>query len=328
MQKSQREEKCKELLENYGERPRVYRNTLIFLCPMDSERISFESFLKRKLAWQLVEADKNLSLTPEQNREVKEKIKKAENEVKEHLRNLYRIVFLPSKDNFTEVDLGVPTYGAETTIDREIYERLRSEGQILEKLAPLSLREKYLKDRDYVETKNILESFFKTPGEFRIVSDEVLRNCIKEGVKQGLFGLGDIEDGKPMCRHFKAESSSELTEGEILIRADLCKIPEERYKPVEDVLTGKKEFKDKEEVKKEEYGKKYHTIHLKLGVPTGKLSDIVRVIPYIKSKFNKVDVKVEISAVNGGMSVFDYEDKIMEAIKQAEVKIEEEGLDE
>ncbi len=63
-----------------------------------------------------------------------------------NLRNLYRIVLLPSMDNFTEIDLGVPTYGAETTIDREIYERLRREGQILEKLAPLSLREKYLKD--------------------------------------------------------------------------------------------------------------------------------------------------------------------------------------
>jgi len=328
LQKSQNEERCKELLENYGERPRVYRNTLFFLCPLDSERINFESFLKRKLAWQLLEADKNLSLTPEQKREVKDKIKKAENEAKEHLRNLYRIVFLPSKDNFTEIDLGVPTYGAETTIDREIYERLRSEGQILEKLAPLSLREKYLKDRDYVETKNILESFFKTPGVFRIVSDEVLRNCIKEGIRQGLFGLGDVENGKSVCRHFKVECSPELTEGEILISADLCKIPEEKYKPAEDVLTGKEEVKDKEEVKKEEYGKKYHTIHLTLGVPTGKLSDIVRVIPYIKSRFNKVDVKVEISAVNGEMSVSDYEDKIKEAIKQAEVEIEDEGLEE
>jgi len=267
-------------------------------------------------------------LTPEQKKEVKEKIKKAENEAKEHLRNLYRIVFLPSKDNFTEIDLGVPTYGAETTIDREIYERLRSEGQILEKLAPLSLREKYLKDRDYVETKNILESFFKTPGEFRIVSDEVLRNCIKEGIRQGLFGLGDVENEKSVCRHFKVECSPELTEGEILISADLCKIPEEKYKPAEDVLTGKEEVKDKEEVKKEEYGKKYHTIHLTLGVPTGKLSDIVRVIPFIKNKFNKVNVKVEISAVNGEMSVSDYEDKIMEAIKQAEVEIEDEGLEE
>ena len=327
LQQNQNEEICKGLLDNYSERPRVYRNTLIFLCPIDAERTNFESFLKRKLAWQLVEEDKTLSLTPEQKKEVKETIKKAGNEVNEYLRNLYRIVLLPSRDNFTEIDLGIGTYGADTTIDREIYERLKSEGQILEKLAPLSLREKYLKDKDYVETRNILESFFKTPGEMRPVSEDVLSHCIQEGIRQGLFGLGDVEDGKPIYRHFKVECRPELTEGEILIRADLCKPPEkEDYKPEGEVLTDKGESKEK--AKTDEYGKKYHTIRLKLDVPTGKLSDIVRVIPYIKSKFNKVDVKVEISAVNGEMSVSDYEDKIKEAIKQAEVKIENEGLDE
>lgn len=324
LQKNQKEEKCKELLENYGERPRVYRNTLVFLCPMDSERINFESFLKRKLAWQLVEEDKTLSLTIEQRREVKDKIKKAENEAKEHLRNLYRIVLLPSKGNFKEIDLGIPTYGAETTIDREIYERLGSDGEILKTLAPLSLREKYLKDQDYVETKNILESFFKTPGEIRIVSDDVLKTCMKEGVTQGLFGVGDVEDEKPTCRHFKAFFSPELTEGEILIRADLCKPEEEEYKPREEEPSGKKEIKEEVKI---EYGKKYHTIHLKLGVPTGKLSDIVRVIPFLKSMFRTVDVKVEISAVNGEMSVSDYEDKIEEAIEQANVTVEEKKVE-
>jgi hypothetical protein len=334
IKQSQKGEKCKELLENYGERPRVYRNTPIFLCPMNSERINFESFLKRKLAWQLVEGDKNIGLTFEQRREVKEKLKKAENEVKELLRNLYRIVLLPSKDRFTEIDLGIPTYGAETTIDSEIYERLRSEGQILEKLAPLSLREKYLsaraqaglKDRDYVETKNILESFFKTPGEIRIVSDEVLKTCIKEGVRQGLFGLGDIEEGKTICRHFKVECTPELTEGEILIKADLCKSPEkEEYEPEEDMIPTKKGIEDG--VKKEEYGKKYHTIHLKLGVSTGKLSDIVRMIPYLKSKFNQVKVKVEISAQDGNIVISDYEDKIEEAINQANITVEEKKVE-
>ena len=56
------------------------------------------------------------------------------------------------------------------------------------------------------------------------------------------------------------------------------------YKPGGDVLIGKDEDKDedKEGVKKEEYGKKYHIFHLKLDVPTGKLSDIVRVIPLKK----------------------------------------------
>jgi hypothetical protein len=50
LQQNQKEERCKELLDNYSERPRVYRNTLIFLCPIDAERTNFESFLKRKLA--------------------------------------------------------------------------------------------------------------------------------------------------------------------------------------------------------------------------------------------------------------------------------------
>ena len=67
---------------------------------------------------------------------------------------------------------------------------------------------------------------------------------------------------------------------------------------------------------------------MKLDVPTGKLSDIVRVIPLIKSMFKMVDVRVEISVENGEMSVSDYEDKIKEAIKQSEVKIEKEGLNE
>jgi len=328
LQQNQDEEKCKEFLENYGERPRVYRNSLIFLCSMDSERRNFEEFLKRKLAWQLIEKDKTPSLTSEQRRKVRDRIKKAENESKERLRNLYRVILLPSKDGFKEIDLGIPTYGAETTIDREIYERLRSEGEILEKLAPLSLKEKYLRERDCVEIKNILESFSKTPGEIRIVSDEILGDCIKEGVMQGLFGIGDMEDKKPICRHFKTEFSPELVEGELLIRADLC-----RYLLSEEV-TGVAErhieWKGVEEEKEKETSserKDYHRIDLKLNVPSGKLSDIVRIVSYIKSRFNQVNVKVEISSRDGEITISDYEDKIKEAINQSDIGIEEERVE-
>ncbi|GFP33814.1 hypothetical protein HKBW3S42_02153, partial [Candidatus Hakubella thermalkaliphila] len=84
---------------------------------------------------------------------------------------------------------------------------MRGDGEILEKLSALSLKEKYLKDRDYVKTKNILESFYKTSGEVRVIRDEVLKDSIKEGVRQGLFGVGGIENGKPVCDHFKEEFS-------------------------------------------------------------------------------------------------------------------------
>jgi len=285
-------------------------------------------------------------------------------EAKDRIRGLYRTVLLPLKDEFKEIDLGIPTYRAETTIDKEIYERLRNEGEILERLAPLSLKEKYLKDRNYVETKNILESLFKTPGEIRVVSDEVLKDCIKTGIKQGLFGVGDIENEKPICRHFKKEFSPEIVDGEILIKAELClldtkggisdevfqlyikkirqsqtiellnKVTEEisSYNlstSQREIIEGEIKRKRDElvEVTQLPHGEKYQEINLKLNVPTGKLSDIVRMIPYLKTKFNQVKVKVEISAQEGEITISDYEDKIMETINQSNMIIEDENLE-
>lgn len=359
VQETQGQGQLREFLDKYGEQPRVYRNTLIMLCPLEAERPHFERFLKRKLAWQLIEEDKTLSLTPEQERDVREKVKGAEEESKEVLRNLYRTVLVPAKEGLKEVDLGRYTIGSGLSIDREVYERLKSEGDILENLAPLILKEKYLRERGYVETKNILESMFKTPGEIRITSDETLKMCIREGVKQGLFGLGELQDGKPYFRYFKVETNPMLVEGEILIREDLCRpegLPPERFQELidkvgkcktegelskveEEAATYNLSVEQREqlnaaiekrlgEIRGPEPPKDtYQTIRLKLNVPSGRLSDIVRTVGYLKTKFNSVDVKVEINTHNGEISRSDYEDKIKEAITQSSIEIEEEEFE-
>jgi hypothetical protein len=215
-----------------------------------------------------------------------------------------------------------------------------------------------------VETKNILESLFKTPGEIRVISDEVLKNCIKEGIKQGLFGVGDIENEKPICRHFKDEFSPEIVDGEILIKAELClpkteeEISDEEFQlyikkirqgqTMESLNKVTEEFSSynlstsqrkiiEGEIKKKSdelagvtpppHREKYQEINLKLNVPAGKLSDIVRMIPYLKTKFNQVKVKVEISAQEGEITISDYEDKVKETINQSNIIVEDEKLE-
>jgi len=311
-------DKWMNFLENYGERPRIYRNTLIFLCPPESERMSFYNFLKKKLAWQEIEKDKTLRLTDEQRRRVKEEIKKNEMEAIERIRTLYRNIFLPGKKE--PIDLGIPTHGIDVNIDKDTYERLKSEGEILEKLSPLTIKDKYLKDKDYVPTRNILESFYKTPGEIRITKDEVFKDAIKEGVKQGLFGLGILENERPLCKYFKEDCIPELVEGEIIIKTELCLPCEDEGEIKKTELTYKKEMiETKIEKEKHEtvYLKdKYFKINLKIDVPVGKLSDIVRTIHYINKNFNKVKVKVEISAQDGMILKSEYEEKVKEAINQ------------
>jgi hypothetical protein len=46
-----------------------------------------------------------------------------------------------------------------------VYERLRQEGEVLEKIAPLVIKEKYLKEKDHVKLRQIHDSMLKTPGK-------------------------------------------------------------------------------------------------------------------------------------------------------------------
>jgi hypothetical protein len=349
-------DRYKEFLDYCGDRPRVYRNIVIFLCPIESERINFERTLKRKLAWEEIEKDKKLHLTDEQRKRVKEELKKLD--VKEAIRNLYRIILIPSKGDIKEFDLGISTYGVDINIGKEVYDRLKSEGEILEKLSYIALKDKYLKNNDYVQTKNILDAFYKTPGEVRIINENVVKEAIKEGVRQGEFGVGVLKNGKPRCKYFKEESSPELIENEVIIKPELCKISEyeidtisdreveniiEEIKKCDNVgnlieirkkiykykLTPEQQNKiEKEIIKKENELKsklsEYYSINLVLNIPKGKFSNVKRVIDFIQTKFKNVIVKVEIKAEEGSISKSEYEDKIREALNQAEISIEDE----
>lgn len=70
------------------------------------------------------------------------------------------------------IDLGLPAVGDTKSIDQEIYERLRMEGEILEKVASLVIKERYLKERDWVSTNQLYQASLKKPGETRPVNSK------------------------------------------------------------------------------------------------------------------------------------------------------------
>jgi len=133
-----------DILKNKGQTPRVYRNTLFFLYPLESEKPVFIDTIKRKLADGYIEVDKTLNLSDEQRKEVRKGLKQTEADVRESIPRLYWLLSIPIREGVKEIDLGIPTYGEQKSLDQEVYEKLRTDGEILEKIAPLFLREKYL----------------------------------------------------------------------------------------------------------------------------------------------------------------------------------------
>jgi len=326
----------RDFIEKYGEGLRIYRNVLFFLCTDESQKEVFHKFIRKLIAAELVASDKNIRLTEAQKKELENKIKSDRSRIYEEFRKYYRKLFVPAKEDFKEIDLGIPTYG-EASLISEIYRKLKSEGEIVEKIAPVVIKNKYLSgNRDYLETKNLYEAFLKTPGEMRIISREAFVESIMEGVRNGLFGLGYIEENEPKCRYFKEEARVELIEGEIIISEKLCvekpkgeevetpffpQDKEEPEKTPQQVYEKEADGEQKDEIQE------YKNVHLKLKVSPGQMSTIARIVSYLATKFKQCDITVEIKSSEGSIKIAEYENTVGETLRQANIDVEEEKLD-
>ncbi|MBC7332703.1 MAG: AAA family ATPase, partial [Synergistetes bacterium] len=274
-----------------------------------------------------------LRLSDNQKKELKDKLKKHQDREYEELRKFYRKLFIPSKEGYKEIDMGLATFG-ESKIDKDIYDHLRNQGEILKKISPKVIKDRYLTERDSIEVKNLYESLLKTPGELRMSSKEDFIASIKEGVEKGIFGFGYLEYDKITYKTINEAPNITLNGGEVIIRPELCKKDkkEEEEKGQEEWMrdTGVKEkeasFIPKAEKETQEEVEGLLTkgkVYLKLNVPVGKMSNIVKIINFLNVKFNNCEVKVIIKATDGKILKSEYDNLIIEALNQAEIDIEE-----
>ena len=322
----------KNILEMKGNTPRVNRNTLFFLTPLEHEAAGFYSQLRKIIAYRDISKDKTLNLSVEQEKEVRIESNKAKNELNDRLRRYYRTVFIPAKDGFKETDLGLPTYGVSNKLDEVVYDKLRLDGEILEAVHPLVIKERYLRAEESVSTEQLYQSSAKTPGEARVIG-QGWESGIRAGVEQGLFGLGELEDEKPICRYFKERPPSIAFSGpEVIIREDICTAqkavqpeepPEPIYHPPTPVLPGggitETEITNPPNPEPTPDGRA--SVRLKFTVPRGKVAGLMGVMNLLQSNYD--NLQIELLATEGQMSNQDYEDKIKEAFVQLGIEPEE-----
>ena len=172
----------RNMLEMKGSTPRVNRNTVFFLTPLDRERSGFYNQIRKIIAYQTIENDKTLALSLGQSKEVRTERKKAEDGIGDMLRRYYRTLFIPTREGLKKGDLGVPTYGDTKKLDEIVYDKLKSDGEILENIHPLPIKERYLKTNESVSTEQLHQSSAKTPGEARVIG-------------QGRLGIGNSSRG-------------------------------------------------------------------------------------------------------------------------------------
>ena len=197
--KEQDNQLMKTIIETKGNSPRVNTNNIFFLTPLESKKFDLIKFLKKAIALDEIINDPTLNLNDSQKLEINSMIGKIKNDYKDMLRDSYRLIFIPQKDGFKEEDLGSPIYGDSKAINEEVFEHLLNKGEILRRIAPIVLENKFLKNNDYVKILQIYKSSLKTKGETRFLDINVLLDSVKEGIRNKLFGLAFDRNNEIEC---------------------------------------------------------------------------------------------------------------------------------
>ena len=223
---------CQNLVGNRGETPRIYRNTLFFIVPSSGEASELKAELKKVIAYEEIQKDKSLNLSPAQGEEIAQALKQSGGMLENALRRDYRIVLIPAREGFSEEDLGLPAAGMNARFDETVYEMLRMKDLILTSIGPRNILIRYLKDNDAVSTAQLFHSSLRTPGETRVLR-EAWVNGIRQGVQDGIFALGEKVGGKLVPFHLKnAPLEVSLENDEVIIQPNLI---QENITP-EDIL--------------------------------------------------------------------------------------------
>lgn len=224
---------CQDLIENRGETRRIYRNTLFFIIPSSGEASELKGELKKVIAYEEIQKDKSLNLSPAQWKEIDQALKQSGIVLANALRKDYRIVLIPAKEGFSEEDLGLPAAGMNARFDETVYDMLRVKSLILTSIGPRNISIRYLKDNDTVSTSHLFHSSLRTPGETRVLR-EAWETGIRQGIQNGLFALGEKAGGKLVPLYFKESPLAvTLDNDEVIIHSDFIReniTPEEILK--------------------------------------------------------------------------------------------------
>ncbi len=331
---SEKEDAPNEWLEKRGNTFRTYKNTLIFAVSDPNGFGHFKEEIKTYLALKEIQSEikGDEGGLSDRAEEVANRIKKIKDDFSYNARRMYNTLIVGGE----KISLGQPTVGKESMSNW-----YKMELESSEKLAPnLHFRyivDKFISGKEKIDTKVIIEQFYKDTNLVIPESADVIRGSIQKGILEGAFGLGYGEDDSIDQETFKFKSnisttSVSLDDGEVLFSNTKAAMIQSKFEgeeePEEEEDKPAEEKEKAEEEKEEDAGsKRFKKLSLKIdGIPSSKIADLNRgVLMPLSREVGSFNFNMEIEIESSeGISELTLKNKVKETISQIGARISKE----
>jgi predicted AAA+ superfamily ATPase len=231
---SQAIERAREMLENRGNSPRLYRNMLVFITADVNDAEAWEKALREYLAWQSIQnEEEQLNLDAQQRKQVESNLKRTEETVKVRLQETYSWLLVPVQPDPTgPIDFQQHRIsGQDSFYDRAI-RKLRQSGMLISQWSPDTLMlemDQYnlWRDDTHVGIKQLWEYLARYCYLPRLYDQTVLTSAVREGVARlndtpfGYATMVDVDHYRGLA--FREPVTSVLTDDHaVLVRPEIA----------------------------------------------------------------------------------------------------------
>ena len=322
-----------ELLKKCGEKFRTYQNTLLVLAPDEGKLLSLRQNVKRYLALRAIRYDEALmrQLSEENRKTLESKWNDVGSVIPFELLSVYRYLAKSGENGMEWFDLGIPTVGERSSLSRRVYEYLKNQELLLERISPPIILKKSLREDEHEKpVSEIVEAFLRYPQLPMVRSVAVIDQAISQGVQQGVFGIRVGE------RVYFGETplSSFLMDDAVLLRKELISQPPSvdepplKEAPKDTTASDPKPGVAALPSAPQSLEASRHRLRLRVKVPWDKLSDFIRgVILPLRNDGAELEVEVCVQAwsESGGIKQETLKQKVKETIHQINAKILDES---
>jgi hypothetical protein len=326
-----------DILNNNGSKHRTFRNVLVFLVPDEDHQEQLIRLVKRYMALQLIEKDRdmNKNLSDESREELNLKIKRTESDIPQAIASTYRhIVISGDRKDLKEFDMGQVYITNANQISNQVWNILRDQEQLLERIDPnLFISQRWSlwpEKKNLLNVKKLAEYFTQYTYLPMLASEEVIRQAIADGVARGLFAYATGSEKEFDSVYYKETLPTMnilLTEDSWLLKPDYAK---KFIKQPETIVEEKETYEEKKETSQEprkiitqEGIKKLKQIKLNVeGMEWENWNDFFReVIEPLTNEGADVKISLKISAESDeGINEDTVELKIKESLQQRNLK--------
>lgn len=232
------EREARVILENRGNAPRLYRNTLVFMVADKTRIQDLDEAIRKYLAWDGILSEKvTLDLTPHQVKQAETQRASAESVVLSRIPETYQWLLVPKQST---PQAAVSLQAIKVPINQDglavrASKKLRADELLVLALAPTSLKLELDKiplwRGDHVTVKQLVEDFGRYHYLPRLRSTAVLLDAIQAGVNLNTWELDSFAyaDGyDDTAGRYRGLRSAQLvtvsdTSGAMLVKPDVAR---------------------------------------------------------------------------------------------------------